>query len=678
MEIINYIYVITTLVATSAEIPKHKLKDLVSIGISARENGQVYMAGESYFLHTIIHWNRWNTVFSNVNKRLNEVKLSAEAALGMTEVAKAYVATIALQSTKLEQQQRYFLRQIEATHAATHPAWSKLLRHRTMVKPDAVTAVPKLADNSHDIWLTVTECSAYTAFIEPTIELDVSTLASSLDSWKTAINPYLAAIDEMNKGFIQFNYVFNDLRNGRFPLMCLTTEMWTEILKAANVKSTAIGESLKLLMKNIAILPTTDVTLNTDKNLELTTILPIPPDNQQLIFTLYYVGTTPIPYTQNLWMEYISQTWVAVNKGRTWVMYFDNLEQLNEGCITANNIRWCFESFPILILTSHDCWALSLAAKTEPGLECFTKPKKNQQLDVIDVEANTYLISSGVNRDIMVTCPAAIPAAKPRVEKRVFKAGVNIYEMPQKCSAVVSNYYLPANWYIPTTDGTSTKLLSDLSQLVDDTTYINNQIDNSGADTSSVNLQVDTTSQIGRVNSIPKTPIMHKATSTEISAVTVSQPTEKPAAQASSDRTTTEQIFKTVKDWIEVAHKTLDVGDTLAISASFTALFISTILAIRDIYRNCCKQTTTRQHRSDPDVRVGSWFATRRRDNGPLPDIPLLAAPAAVVLPESDPSPRRKHRSQPTTRIRSRSHNASTRRQTTMFRVGSHHVRIDD
>jgi hypothetical protein len=255
-----------------------------------------------------------------------------------------------------------------------------------------------------------------------------------------------------------------------------------------------------------------------------------------------------------------------------------------------------------------------------------------------------------------------------RVEQKVIKPGMSVYEVPHTCSAVIANYYLPSNWYLPTVDGTSTKLLNDLTKFMDDSTPPStNAIPVADSTPKSSSIIINTADQVasnkqqGGPDNSQKPPVQQS---------NVPPPKAMPSVKDEIKTFTLEAV----KTWFLTVQQQFELSDILALATAFLALFISLILAIRDMYRNCCNHSSQDvSKRLDTRRRVGSLFS-RTRDE-PLPDIPLLTA-TATVAPEAEVI--RSQRQLKRNRIRSRSHSVTPRRQTTSFSIGSHHVRIND
>lgn len=702
MKVVFVLALVLVIQHVQSDLDATQQEKLLEFGIAARESGEIYIAGESYFLHTIIQWKPWSDLMKNTIIKLEEIQTKLSAQFNpAVETSTNLLKSINEEIQRIRYLQSYYIRQIQAAHADTHPAWRNLLRYRTTKTVTTVGAVPTLAPNSNDIWLQIDDCADYLAPITPTIDIDVAGWSTVIGSWETPIKAYITQVKEAVKNLDQFIIVFNDIKRGRFPLICLQKARWKEVLVAMGITIDTNDAILEELLQNIANLPTTDVNIEKDGNLQLTTILPLLSSNSKLSFKLYYVGTTPIPTVGFKWMEYKTQTWMALNKDNSWIMEFDNLEQLNEGCISNNNVWWCFESFPVRAMSDRDCWALLLQPTPAPTKGCFTTPTKNQYLDIIDVATNTYLISNGKERDMAVSCPKPGASGHTTTVTKI-AAGITKYNMPHKCAAAIEYFYLPANWYLPTTDPADNKLLNDLSKYHDAKAQEqSDELLNWAAKIDKLAKQATEAEKlIPLAEPAPPVPRTEKpspppSVAPLVSHNDVNKPTEStpanvagstPGVDPKNQGFTKEAARDFFRKLVLDIEGTFELGDIIALSASFAALFISTILIIRDMYKNCCKTDngplSNRLDTQDCNPRVGSWFARpQRRQTTPLPAVPLIQVVPATASNTNTASPTErssKHRNI-SSKFRARSNRTShNQRQTTSFRVGAHHVQIHD
>jgi hypothetical protein len=454
--------------AAVTSLNKDELLRLNKFGVSARENGRIILAGESYILHTTIRFEKWNTAMTEA------AQLAAEYIRGITtkfpgtqtnEIKQAVQMIVAVK-IQILQIQTYYERQTNAIESQQHPAWNKLLRYRTQTTIPSPSAIPKRAANSYDIE-TIAQCFDHQAIIQPSITIETATWGTTTEKWTAAAITLNQQIRDMLSGLQQLQLIFEDLRQSKFPQSCITKGTWHSILKLMTFDDTQVNIETDSLLIRLATLATTHIERNSAKDIVLHTILPILPE-LQLQFILYFVNVAPIPASKQRWHEFNLEKWWAINSDRSYQVQFSDLDKLNEGCITGPELWWCFESFPIEKLDATNCIHKAISGTIAPEPSCFGPKVKTPAIEVIDLTANRYIITAGRASSLKLNCKD-VAGTTINPQTIPIPAGNTIYTVKERCSAEIPPFLLPTNWYVPITNGEVTSVVvSNLSDAPED------------------------------------------------------------------------------------------------------------------------------------------------------------------------------------------------------------------
>jgi hypothetical protein len=271
-----------------------------------------------------------------------------------------------------------------------------------------------------------------------------------VSEWQKAAVDLTMQIREFLTDFRNFQTILDDLRDNKFPQFCIGKTTWGEIVKLMGFSATEAEAETETLLIRLASLPTTHVELSMDGDLLLHTILPILPD-AKLQFALYYIDIAPVPSNKQSWREFELKTWLALNEDASYSMNFASLERLNEGCISGEEIWWCFETFPVQKLDAESCFRKAISIDKLPEISCFGPKVKTPTVHITDVTENRYLVSAGRQTTLKQSCTKDDGTADaPTIIQLV--AGCTLYELPAKCYAEILDQVLPTNWYIPVSE----------------------------------------------------------------------------------------------------------------------------------------------------------------------------------------------------------------------------------
>jgi hypothetical protein len=470
LTISTFVIIWQTIQGQTVSLNKEELLRMTKFGISARENGVIILAGESYILHTTIKFAKWSAAMTEAallaTNYIREISTKFPGNTQPVEVKNA-VQMVMAAKTQTNQMQTYYERRINAIATQHHPAWNKLLRYRTANKIDSPATTPARA-GAYDIE-TITQCFDHQTIIQPSLVVKSSVWGTTVDKWTKAANLLNAQIRDMLSGLQQLQLVFEDLGQSKFPQTCITRTMWGSILKLMKIDDGKIHTETDMLLVRLANLGTTHMERNKDNDMVLHTILPILPDTK-LQFALYYINVAPIPATKQRWHAFNIQQWLALNSDKSYQIQFTNLDMLNEGCISGTEIWWCFESFPVEKIDAASCITKALVGNNNPEKSCYGPTTQTPTVKVVDLTANRYLITSGRAATLKMNCknPDGSDAAE---ESITMPAGNTIYSLRERCSAEISPYLLPTNWYVPIDTNEAVSIVAaSLAEAPEDTT----------------------------------------------------------------------------------------------------------------------------------------------------------------------------------------------------------------
>jgi hypothetical protein len=612
-----------------------QLQRLTSFGIAARENGQVIVAGRSYFLHTTISWSKWATLLDNaiaLTKQFNSALVIAFPTAPAT--LEYYTDALTAYTTQLEEIKLYLVRQLKAVQRSSHPAWNKLLRYKPLVTFSTITAQPTLAANSLDITLSA-QCFDHTSILTPKIEIKKDDWASDVTKWSKPAEQLLQQLRDLLMSFTRFQFIFHDLRQGKFPQTCISDATWIKILTLMKVPAADHAVALNQLLARLAIIPTTMANVTKELDIDVRSILPIMPTDPKMEFNLYYMTVSPIPFTKKRWQEFGALPWVAINHDITYMAQFSNLDLMNEGCLAGLDIWWCFESFPLTIIQKPGCWSNAITGPKPPEDYCYTKIPQPSTAQITDLTANRYLLAATKPVTLQTTCYAE-DLTSTETQDVPIAAGVTVYELSPRCSANLLWYHLPTNWYIPTTTE------DNLAHIIEALDTSPDPADTPAAPSASqqappaITTTTSTTPQSILSNIANTGPRVFPAGSmtgyrvrpliSDTSVVTDTGSRERPIAKDNSG--VADAPAPTLQEWVK---KEFDFGDTISMVLSACALFTSTLLIIKNWCLQRCSNTAMRFKRprqQPPNPR-------QHNDDHILPLLPFPSTPARLLPRQS-------------------------------------------
>jgi hypothetical protein len=376
---------------------------------------------------------------------------------------------------------------------------------------------------------------------------------------------------------------------------------------------------------------------------------------------------------------------VALNSDATYAIEFHTLENLQEGCISGEELWWCFETIPVEKLTTESCLIKALKGPKLPEISCYGNVVSKPEINIIDITENRYLITLGRDAKLTLQCTNTDgTAATPESVDLI--AGSQLYELKPRCSADILNYVLPTNWYIPVAQDALlivTNLATEPEGVIPATIPIAESSQQQPSGTSTTTVEGSGSSQIAepepqaKAEEIPQTSGAEQAkTSSEktggLKAGTFADLNKQIAdaaavgaelAKQGEQELTTflTQAKEAIKGLAEWVRHVFDFGDILALVLSIIAILMSTGMLL---YMACKQGTGPNRRNSAAEGRFKKWLSrnsklrksrnqdlqlvsTKRRSKSTSANTSAPATPATFHIQPEIESPSRRSLSQP-------------------------------
>ena len=432
--------------ATALTLDHHT--NLYRFGIAAREAGMMYIMDPSWYLHVQLPVKEWISKYeafektiATLNTEINKITFQPAD----TNNKKRLLAHMLSDQEILDELGREVARRIHAFDQSIQPSWHRALKyHQVPSIPGSMTSTPVINKETRDIWVPYT-CFSYNKHIrvplKTTLDAEIADAGSDMSKWLALIGFYhseaMGVVDLLTR-HIQ---VLTDLEKGKHPATCITHSQWKEIVKVIGVTEPAEQEVLiNDILPKIIEFPLVDIQ-RTDESLVLTVILPILPKTADKVFTLYTVGTVPVPYTEDSWREYDTQPWWLINADQTQMLELNSLDVLDADCISQHDVWYCFEITPLLRIDDRSCWKQIVTSTPPPSLEDCFKDQPLFEPQATEIQANQYLLSAYDPIQMIVTCTGS----KKKVTKYELQ-GLVMFDLPYKCSARTLWFHFIMNW----------------------------------------------------------------------------------------------------------------------------------------------------------------------------------------------------------------------------------------